>query len=82
MTYETIGSFGTPQIASFLNGKPTGRMATSIVLPKLDLQGGSIGPFSGIYDELRFYDYALTPQEVHSNHQAGPDTIRLLAPDE
>jgi hypothetical protein len=71
------GPGGHPEIASFIDGEENGRMRTSIKLSGLQLAEGRIGPFAGVYDELRFYDYALSPEEVCNNFQAGPDTVRV-----
>ena len=77
MTYDQDGADGQPEIASFIDGEENGRMRTSIKLSELQLTEGHIGPFAGIYDELRFYDYPLTAEEVTNNFDAGPDQLRV-----
>ena len=62
-----------------INGEETGRMRTAIKLSDLHLPEGRIGPFAGILDELRFYDYALSPEEVSNNFDAGADMLRIKA---
>ncbi len=77
MTYDQGAAGGAPEIASYVDGEQNGRMATAIELSGLDLRDARIGPFAGIYDELRFYDYALTPEEVRNNFRHGPDRIEV-----
>ena len=63
-----------------MDGVPTGQIETKIKLDRLELASGQIGPFAGAYDELRVYDYALGPEEVKGNYEAGPDQLRLADP--
>lgn len=79
MTYTEKGANDKPEIGSFINGEENGRMETSIKLSGLQLTEGFIGPFQGIYDELRFYDYDLSPEEVSSNFEVGPDRLKVLS---
>jgi hypothetical protein len=79
MTYDQDGTDGHPEIASFINGEETGRMRTSIRLSDLHLAEGRIGPFAGVFDELRFYDYALSPEEVSNNFEASADKLQIKA---
>lgn len=78
MTYTEKGTNGKPEIASFIDGEENGRMDTSIKLSGLQLREGYIGPFQGIYDELRFYDYGLSPEEVNNNFVNGPNQLEVL----
>jgi hypothetical protein len=79
MTYDQGGDGHKPVIASFINGEENGRMETTIELSELLLVDGHIGPFAGSYDELRFYDYALSPEEVFNNFEAGADKLQLAS---
>ena len=80
MTYDQSGRDGRPEITSYVDGVPTGQIETKIKLDRLELASGQIGPFAGAYDELRVYDYALGPEEVKGNYEAGPDQLRLADP--
>jgi len=77
VTYDQDGENGRPLLASYVNGKLTGRMVTSIKLSELGLTSGQIGPFAGAFDELRIYDYPLSAQEVQGNYAAGPDKLNV-----
>lgn len=76
VSYDQDGSDGQPLLSSYVNGKLTGQMATSIKLSELTLESGRIGPFAGKFDELRIYDYPLTPREVQGNFERGPARIQ------
>ena len=71
------GRDGNPLLSSYVNGKQTGQMVTSIKLSELGLTSGQIGPFAGAFDELRIYDYPLNAQEVQGNYAAGPDKVNV-----
>ena len=75
MTYDEAGADGEPEIGSFVNGVENGRMRTRIRLSALELESGRIGPFAGVFDEVRIYDYALSAEEVRQSFAAGPDTV-------
>jgi len=77
VTYDQDGRDGRPLLASYVNGKGTGRMATGIKLSQLKLTGGRIGPFAGKFDELRIYDYPLSAGEVQGNYAAGANKLNL-----
>ncbi len=73
VAYTQNGPEGRPLLQYFRNGKLHGSMKTGIKLADLDITRGQIGPFEGIFDEFRVYDFALTEKEVHYNFEAGPD---------
>lgn len=77
VTYDQNGSGGKPLLSSFVNGKRTGQMTTTIKLSELALTEGKIGPFAGSFDELRIYDYPLTPSEVLGNFERGPAIVQV-----
>jgi len=77
VTYDQDGDDGRPLLCSYVNGKLTGRMITSIKLSELGLTSGQIGPFAGVFDELRIYDYPLSAQEVQGNYATGPDGVNI-----
>ena len=77
VAYDQDGRDGKPLLSSYVNGKPTGQMVTSIKLSELALESGKIGPFAGAFDELRIYDYPLTPGEVKGNFERGPSRIQI-----
>jgi calcineurin-like phosphoesterase family protein len=77
VTYDQEGSEGQPLLSSYVNGDLTGRMVTKIKLSELALTSGRIGPFAGVFDELRIYDYPLSAAEVAGNYAAGPDKLRV-----
>ncbi len=78
VTYDQAGLDGRPLLSSFVNGKQTGAMKTSIKLSVLKLTRGRVGPFAGAFDEIRIYDYALNAQQVATSFKTGPD--KLAAP--
>jgi len=80
VTYDQDGHDGRPLLCSYVNGKLTGRMATSIRLSELGLTSGQIGPFAAEFNELRFYDYPLNEKEVRGNFEAGPDKLQVAEP--
>ncbi len=77
MTYDENGHNDKPLLKSYINGELTGRMDTSIKLSELNLTTGRIGPFAGIYDELRIYDYPLSPEQVRGSFRSGPDSLNI-----
>ncbi|MDP6353665.1 MAG: metallophosphoesterase [Planctomycetota bacterium] len=77
VTYDQEGRDGRPLLSSYVNGKLTGQMVTSIKLSELGLTTGQVGPFAGKFDELRIYDYPLNAQEVQGNYTAGPNKLNL-----
>jgi len=77
VTYDQDGKDGRPLLASYVNGKGTGRMVTGIKLSELKLTSGRIGPFAGKFDELRIYDYPLNDRQVRGNYAAGPNKVNL-----
>jgi len=81
MTYDQGGGKKPAVITSFIDGEMNGSMNTSIQLSDLDLKHARIGPFAGVYDELRIYDYALSPHEVRNNFRQGPDVVDLAGDD-
>ncbi len=77
VTYDQDGRDGRPLLSSYVNGKLTGQIVTSIKLSELGLTSGQIGPFSGTFDELRIYDYPLRAQEVQGNYATGPRKLNF-----
>lgn len=77
VTYDQDGKDGRPLLASYVNGKCTGRMGTGIKLSELKLTGGRVGPFAGKFDELRIYDYPLNAAQVEGNYTSGPNKLDL-----
>jgi len=79
VTYDQEGRDGKPLLTSYLDGRSTGSIVTSIKLSELGLSSGRIGPFAGNFDELRIYDYPLNAKEVAGNYEAGPDKVNVAA---
>jgi hypothetical protein len=77
VTYDQDGSDGRPLLSSYVNGRLTGRMVTTIKLSELNLTSGQIGPFAGSFDELRIYDYPLTAHEVQGNFERDPSRVLI-----
>jgi hypothetical protein len=77
ITYDQDGRDGKPLLCSYVNGKQNGQMVTSIKLSELALDSGKVGPFAGVFDELRIYDYPLTSVEVQGNFFRGPDRVEV-----
>ena len=77
VTYDQEGSDGQPLLCSYVDGKLSGRMVTAIKLSELGLASGQIGPFAGAIDELRIYDYPLTPREIEGNFGRGPSRLQI-----
>jgi hypothetical protein len=77
VTYDQKGRAGRPLLSSYVNGKLTGEMVTSIKLSELALERARVGPFAGRFDELRIYDFPLTPPEVQGNFERGPCRIQI-----
>ena len=81
VTYDSDGLDGQPLLSSFVNGKRTGNLRTGIELSKLKLTRGRIGPFAGIFDEVRIYDYPLNERQVAVSFEAGPDKLKVAEED-
>ena len=77
LAYDQKGRDGKPLLSSYVNGKLTGQMVTKIKLSELNLTRASVGPFAGIFDELRIYDYPLTASEVKGNFGRGPSVVQI-----
>jgi calcineurin-like phosphoesterase family protein len=77
VTYDQDGRDGKPLLSSYVNGRLTGQMATKIKLSELALASGQIGPFAGVFDELRIYDYPLTAANVRGNFERGPSVVQV-----
>jgi hypothetical protein len=81
VTYDMDGSDGKPQLCYYRNGEPRGKMRTSLKLTDVDDTKNSIGPFEGIFDEVRVYDYPLTEAEVRGSFHAGPNKLSTAGRD-
>jgi hypothetical protein len=66
-----------PVITAYLNGVRQGPMKTGIKLSELSITGGEVGPFAGIFDEFRVYDYVLSEEQVRACLAAGPDQLPM-----
>jgi hypothetical protein len=72
ITYRNDG-----KMAYYRDGKCYGTKHTRIALKPLNLGSGWVGPFEGIYDEVRIYDRVLSAEEVAGNYFEGPDKLNL-----
>jgi len=72
VTYDHDGAGGKPLLSYYRNGKLIGKMRTGLLLGDVEDTANRLGPFAGKIDELRIYDYPLTPPEVQGSFQAGP----------
>jgi hypothetical protein len=76
-TYDQTAGDGKPLLSCFRNGKLCGTLQTGINLSELKMHHGRIGPFAGVFDELRIYDYPLNAEEVEGSFAAGPDEVNI-----
>ncbi len=77
VTYEQNGVGGNPLLRTYRDGERRGSMQTSLKLTDVEDTNNSIGPFEGIFDEVRVYDYPLTDAEIRGNFHRGPDKLKL-----
>lgn len=78
MTYdENGGPNGTPLLSSYFNGFPQGAMQTGIKLSALAITNGCLGPFAGLFDDVRVYDYPLSAKQVRGNYMSGPEAMTV-----
>lgn len=75
VTYDADGDNGQPLLSYYRDGEMAGKMGVSLQLTDVEEAGNLIGPFAGEFDELRLYDYPLTPEEVSGNHWHGPNKL-------
>lgn len=77
----------TGQVVAYENGVPVaGITVATNMLALNDLNvwlgrsmSGTDGGFDGEFDEVRFYNYVLSPGQAVGNYQVGPDTINTGA---
>ncbi len=72
---DSPGSTRGPLLRVFRNGKLEGQLKTTISLSDVTNTVNRIGPFAGVYDELRIYDVPLGPTAVEASFRAGPETF-------
>lgn len=77
VTYDRDGADGKPLLGWYRDGKLVDTMPTRLKLEDVDDSASSVGPFAGTFDELRMYDYPLSPDEVRGTFESGPEKLRL-----
>ncbi|MHA1113673.1 MAG: LamG-like jellyroll fold domain-containing protein, partial [Alphaproteobacteria bacterium] len=71
VTYDPEGADGKPLLRCYRDGALVGSLVTSKRLVDVTDTQNRLGPVTGIYDELRIYDYALDPAAVRRSYAAG-----------
>ncbi len=79
VTYDADGAAGKPQLSYYRDGELRGKMPTTLKLSDVSETQNRLGPFAGIFDELRIYDFPLSPGEVASNYNSGPERLAVGA---
>jgi len=77
VTYDHRGSDGAPLLCCYRDGQLAGMMTTRLLLSDVEVSEGLIGPFEGIFEELRIWDYSLQASEVCGSYEAGPGKLRI-----
>ncbi len=77
VTYDHDGADGSPLLCTYRDGERRGSMRTSLKLTDVEDTRNSIGPFEGLFDEMRVYDYPLTDAQVRGSFAAGPDKLEV-----
>jgi hypothetical protein len=77
VTYDRDGAEGKPLLSYYRDGELIRSMGTRLHLEDVDDTGNTVGPFAGIFDDLRIYDYPLDSSEVRGTFEAGPEKLRI-----
>ena len=75
VTYDADGADGKALLSYYRDGELRGKMPTGLKLADVSEDQNRLGPFAGVFDEFRIYDYPLTPGEVANNYNAGSDQL-------
>jgi len=75
VTYDADGSDGQPLLRCYRDGALVGALVTSKQLRDVDDTHNRLGPVAATFDELRVYDYPLSPVHVERTFAAGPTRL-------
>jgi hypothetical protein len=79
---ESTGQFiayenGLPVVSSYVSNSISALNDVNMWLGRANNSGN--GAWAGEYDEVRFYNYVLSPAQVVGNYQVGPETVNTAA---
>ena len=77
VAYDADGAGSKALLSYYRDGKLRGTMPTSLKLSDVTEKQNRIGPFAGIFNEFRIFDFPLSPAEVGGSYNAGPDKLVL-----
>lgn len=80
VTYDADGADSKALLSYYRDGILRGTMPTSLKLSDVTEKQNRIGPFAGIFNEFRIYDFALSAAEVGGSYNAGSEKLVVAKP--
>jgi predicted phosphodiesterase len=75
VTYDADGWKGKPLLRVFRDGRLAGSLPVAQKLSKVTNTKNLIGPFAGIFEDFRVYDYAMGPTAARKSFKAGATSL-------